>query len=173
MSTAPTRTLIIGAGAREHALAWKLAGEPGMNEAVVAPGSAAIGAEPGVRCVPLDPLDGEAVVAAARAAAAELVVIGPEAPLSAGVSDALREAGVRVFGPSRAAADAGSSTCLMFRSCDAGTPPRTTAPAQTRQRLRTCGASGAGCHARGRATPIASCGRATARSVASGWCAGE
>jgi phosphoribosylamine---glycine ligase len=104
VSTAPTRTLIVGSGAREHALAWKLAGEPGMNEVVVAPGSAAIGAEPLVRCVPVDPLDGAEVVAAARAASAELVVIGPEAPLAAGVSDALRDAGVRVLGPSRAAA---------------------------------------------------------------------
>ena len=109
MSTAPTRTLIVGSGAREHALAWKLAGEPGMNEVVVAPGSAAIGAEPRVRCVPVDPLDGAAVVAAARAAAAELVVIGPEAPLAAGVSDALREAGIRVFAPSRAAAEVETS----------------------------------------------------------------
>jgi phosphoribosylamine--glycine ligase len=99
VSTAPTRTLVVGSGAREHALAWKLAGEPGMNEVIVAPGSAAIGAEPGVRCVPLDPLDGAAVVAAARSASAELVVIGPEAPLAAGVSDALRDAGIRVFGP--------------------------------------------------------------------------
>ncbi|HXG25513.1 MAG TPA: phosphoribosylamine--glycine ligase, partial [Candidatus Binatia bacterium] len=49
MSTAPTRTLVVGSGGREHALAWKLAGEPGMNEVVVAPGSAAIGAEPRVR----------------------------------------------------------------------------------------------------------------------------
>jgi phosphoribosylamine---glycine ligase len=104
VSTAPTRTLIVGAGAREHALAWKLAGEPGMNEVVVAPGSAAIGAEPLVRCVPDDPVDAAAVVAAARAAAAELVVIGPEAPLATGVADALRDAGVRVFGPSMAAA---------------------------------------------------------------------
>jgi phosphoribosylamine--glycine ligase len=105
MSTAPTRTLIVGSGAREHALAWKLAGEPGMNEVVVAPGSAAIGAEPRVRCVPVDPLDGAAVVAAARGASAELVVIGPEAPLAAGLSDALQDAGMRVFGPSRAAAE--------------------------------------------------------------------
>jgi phosphoribosylamine---glycine ligase len=104
MSTAPTRTLIIGSGAREHALAWKLAGEPGMNEVIVAPGSAAIGAEPMVQCVPDDPLDGAAMVAAARRAAAELVVVGPEAPLAVGVVDALREAGVAVFGPTQAAA---------------------------------------------------------------------
>ena len=110
MSTAPTRTLIVGSGAREHALAWKLAGEPGMNEVVVAPGSAAIGAESRVRCLPeVDALEPAAVVAAARAMAAELVVVGPEAPLATGVVDALREAGIRTFGPTRAAARIESS----------------------------------------------------------------
>jgi phosphoribosylamine--glycine ligase len=105
VSTAPTRTLIVGSGAREHALAWKLAGEPGMNEVVVAPGAAAIGAESRVRCLPeVDALEPAAVVAAARAMAAELVVVGPEAPLAAGVVDALREARIRTFGPTRAAA---------------------------------------------------------------------
>jgi phosphoribosylamine--glycine ligase len=123
VSTAPTRTLVVGSGAREHALAWKLAGEPGMNEVIVAPGSAAIGAEPGVRCVPLDPLDGAAVVAAARSASAELVVIGPEAPLAAGVSDALRDAGIRVFGPSRAAADIEISKWFCHDVADAAGVP--------------------------------------------------
>ena len=119
MSTAPTRTLIVGSGAREHALAWKLAGEPGMNEVVVAPGSAAIGAEPLVRCVPEDPLDGPAVVAAARAASAELVVIGPEAPLAAGVADALRDAGIRVFAPSMAAARIETSKAFCHEVAEA------------------------------------------------------
>jgi phosphoribosylamine--glycine ligase len=105
VTTAPTRTLVLGSGAREHALAWKLAGEPGMNEVVVAPGSAAIAAEYRVRCLrDVDPLDSAAVVAAARGMSAELVVVGPEAPLAAGVADALAEAGIRVFGPSREAA---------------------------------------------------------------------
>ena len=106
----PTRILVIGGGGREHALAWKLAAEPGVNEVVVAPGSAAIAAEPRVRCVAgVDSLDAEAVVAVARSEAAELVVIGPEAPLAAGIADALREAGFAVFGPSRAAARIESS----------------------------------------------------------------
>ncbi|HYK96628.1 MAG TPA: phosphoribosylamine--glycine ligase [Candidatus Dormibacteraeota bacterium] len=103
--TSPSRVLIVGSGAREHALAWKLAHEPGMGDVVVAPGSAAIGAEPGVGCLPaVDPLDAAAIVAAARSVAAELVVIGPEAPLGAGVVDALLSAGIRVFGPTRVAA---------------------------------------------------------------------
>jgi phosphoribosylamine--glycine ligase len=107
---APTRILIVGSGAREHALAWKLAGEPGTDEVVVAPGSAAIAAESGVRCLPdIDPLDAAAVVGAARATSADLVVIGPEAPLATGVVDALRAAGIRAFGPTQAAARIESS----------------------------------------------------------------
>jgi phosphoribosylamine--glycine ligase len=102
---APTRTLLLGRGGREHALAWKLAAEPGGNEVVVAPGRDAMAEEPRVRCLPeVDPLDPTAVVATARAVQAELVVVGPEAPLAAGVADALIEAGIPVFGPTRAAA---------------------------------------------------------------------
>jgi phosphoribosylamine--glycine ligase len=102
---APTRVLVIGNGGREHALAWKLAGEPGLNEVRVAPGSAAMASEPRVRLSSgVDPLDPAAVVSAARAVAAELVVIGPEGPLAAGLADALAEARIPVFGPSRAAA---------------------------------------------------------------------
>ncbi|MEW5992689.1 MAG: phosphoribosylamine--glycine ligase [Chloroflexota bacterium] len=101
----PTRILVVGSGGREHALAWKLAGEPGVNEVAVAPGSAAMAAEARVRVIPgVDLLTPAEVVAAARAMAAELVVVGPEAPLAAGVADALVEAGIAVFGPSRAAA---------------------------------------------------------------------
>ena len=120
MTTAPTRTLIVGSGAREHALAWKLAGEPGMNEVAVAPGSAAIGAESRVRCLPgVDPLDPAAVVAAARGMASELVVIGPEAPLAAGVVDALRDAGIRAFGPTQAAARIESSKAFCHDVAEA------------------------------------------------------
>ncbi len=101
----PTRILLVGSGGREHALAWRLADEPGVNAIVVAPGSDAIADEPRVRRVGgIDPLDGDALVALAREEAAELAVIGPEAPLAAGVADAFRGAGVPTFGPSRAAA---------------------------------------------------------------------
>jgi phosphoribosylamine--glycine ligase len=121
---APTRTLIVGSGGREHALAWKLASEPGGNEIIVTPGSDAIAREPRVRRVPgIDPLDPAAVVAVARREAVELVVIGPEAPLAAGVSDALRAAGVAVFGPSRAAARIESSKAFCHEiSSAAGVP---------------------------------------------------
>jgi phosphoribosylamine--glycine ligase len=118
--TQPTRILVLGAGAREHALAWKLSSEPGVNEVVVAPGGAAIGAEHRVRWLPeLDPLDGAAVVRGARAIAAELVVVGPEAPLAAGVVDALNEAGIRVFGPAREAARIESSKAFCHDIAEA------------------------------------------------------
>ncbi len=101
----PTRILVIGSGGREHALTWKLAGEPGVNEVAVAPGSDAIALLPRVRrLADVDPLDPASVVAAGRATAAELVVVGPEAPLAAGIADALGDAGFAVFGPTATAA---------------------------------------------------------------------
>jgi len=101
----PTRILLVGGGGREHALAWKLAAEPGVNEVIVAPGSDAIAREPRVRRVAgIDPLDPAAIVDLARERAVELAVIGPEAPLAVGVADALVAAGVATFGPSAAAA---------------------------------------------------------------------
>ena len=116
----PTRILIVGRGAREHALVWKLAAEPGVNEVIVAPGSDAIAREPRVRVAPgVDPLDPTAVVGAARRFAAELVVVGPEAPLAAGVADALTQAGVPVFGPSAAAARIESSKAFCREIADA------------------------------------------------------
>ena len=106
----PTRILVVGGGGREHALAWKLAAEPGVNEVVVVPGSDGIAREPKVRRVAaVDPLDGAAIVAVARSVAAELVVVGPEAPLAAGVVDALEAAGFAVFGPRSVAAEIESS----------------------------------------------------------------
>src|SRR5690348_14212507 len=105
----PTRILIVGGGGREHALSWKLAAEPGVNEVLVVPGSDGIAREPRVRCERVDPLDPAAVVAAARRFAAELAVIGPEAPLAAGVADALGAAGIPAFGPTSAAARIESS----------------------------------------------------------------
>jgi phosphoribosylamine--glycine ligase len=105
----PTRILLIGGGGREHALAWKLASEPGVNEVLVMPGSDGIAEEPRVRIIGGDPLNPRDVVATARSFAAELVVVGPEAPLAAGVADALIDAGIAVFGPTAAAARIESS----------------------------------------------------------------
>jgi phosphoribosylamine---glycine ligase len=116
----PTRILIVGGGGREHALAWKLGTEPGVNEIVVAPGSDAIAAEPRVRRVTgVDQLDPAAIVAVARERAVELVVIGPEAPLAAGVADAVVAAGIPVFGPTAAAARIESSKAFCHEIAEA------------------------------------------------------
>jgi phosphoribosylamine---glycine ligase len=100
----PTRIVVVGGGGREHALAWKLGAEPGVNEVIVAPGSAAIASEPRVRIANVAADDAAGLTNLARARSAELVVIGPEAPLAAGLADALTAAGIAVFGPTRAAA---------------------------------------------------------------------
>jgi phosphoribosylamine--glycine ligase len=101
----PARVLVLGGGGREHALVWSLAREAGVAAVIVATGSDAIAAEHKVRCVPgVSPLDPAAVVDLATVEAVDLVVVGPEAPLAAGVADALVDAGVPVFGPTRAAA---------------------------------------------------------------------
>jgi phosphoribosylamine---glycine ligase len=97
-----TRVLVLGGGAREHAIVQALGRSPRSPEVVCAPGNVGIAAEAGVR--PLDPTDPGEVVGAARQMQADLVVVGPEAPLVAGITDALAEAGIRCFGPSAAAA---------------------------------------------------------------------
>jgi len=102
------QVLVLGSGAREHALAWRLARDEGVERLRIAPGN---GGTPAVAdTVPdLDILDPAAVARHAARERYDLVVIGPEAPLAAGVADALRQASVPVFGPSRAAARLESS----------------------------------------------------------------
>ena len=96
------KVLIVGSGGREHALAWSVAQSPVLSELHAAPGN------PGIarlgNCHPISATDPGAMTALARDLSVDLVVIGPEAPLVAGVGDALRAAGVAVFGPSAAAA---------------------------------------------------------------------
>ncbi|MFN3262740.1 MAG: phosphoribosylamine--glycine ligase [Pikeienuella sp.] len=94
--------LILGGGGREHALARAIRLHPECGRLVVAPGNAGIAAI--AECAPLPIEDGAAVAAFAKAEGIGLVVVGPEAPLAAGAADALMEAGIPVFGPSRAAA---------------------------------------------------------------------
>jgi phosphoribosylamine---glycine ligase len=96
------RVLLIGSGGREHALAWKLSQSPRLTELHAAPGN------PGIarlgECHPLRAEDAEGLLDLAHGLRADLVVVGPEAPLVAGVADELRHAGSAVFGPSREAA---------------------------------------------------------------------
>jgi phosphoribosylamine---glycine ligase len=96
------RVLLIGSGGREHALAWKLRQSSRLDELHAAPGN------PGIarlgECHPVRAEDGEGLLDLARSLEADLVVVGPEAPLVSGVADELRHAGVAVFGPSREAA---------------------------------------------------------------------
>jgi len=115
----PARILVLGGGGREHALVWTLSREAGVAEVVAAPGSAGIARQPGVRCVPVELLDPAAVVALARAEVVDLVVVGPEAPLGAGVADALESAGLAVFGPVRAAARMETSKAFCHEVADA------------------------------------------------------
>ncbi len=96
------RVLVIGAGAREHALVLGLVADPGVTAVYAAPGNPGIAASAELR--PVNPLDPAAVAALAVELAVDLVVVGPEAPLVAGVADAVRAAGMVCFGPSGAAA---------------------------------------------------------------------
>ncbi|MCZ7589232.1 MAG: phosphoribosylamine--glycine ligase [Gaiella sp.] len=94
--------LLVGSGGREHALAWRLAASPLLTELHAAPGNPGIATL--ATCHPVAADDGDGLLGLARFLAVDLVVVGPEAPLVAGVADVLRHAGVPVFGPSAAAA---------------------------------------------------------------------
>ena len=101
------KVLVIGSGGREHALAWKLARSPRVRTVFVAPGNGGTATEPGVCNVPLTDLD--ALADFAEAEEVGLTVVGPEAPLAAGIVDLFRARGLRIFGPTRAAAQLESS----------------------------------------------------------------
>jgi phosphoribosylamine---glycine ligase len=101
------RVLVLGSGGREHALAWGLARSPGVEEVICAPGNDGIAAD--VRTAALDLANGTAAVALAREERCDLVVVGPEGPLAAGLADRFTEAGIPVFGPSGLAARLESS----------------------------------------------------------------
>lgn len=91
------RILLVGGGGREHALAWKMVQSPMCDRLYAAPGNPGIAQH--AECVKVDPADQGAVIAFAREAGVELVVIGPEDPLAAGLGDAVRAAGMLCFGP--------------------------------------------------------------------------
>jgi len=124
------KILVLGSGAREHAIILALRAEQTEHEIFVAPGNAGIAQD--ATPVSLDPLDGGAVTDFANEHAIDLVVIGPEAPLVAGVADALRARGIPVFGPGRAAAQLEGSKSFAKRIMDeAGVPTGRAARATT------------------------------------------
>ena len=98
------KVLIVGGGGREHALAWKGAAAARVSEVLVAPGNAGTAREPKVRNVEVATEDLPALVQLARSERIDLTIVGPEAPLVAGLVDRLEAAGIAAFGPSAAAA---------------------------------------------------------------------
>jgi phosphoribosylamine--glycine ligase len=137
------RVLVVGGGGREHALCWALAASPLLTKLWCAPGN------PGIadvaECVPVGATDIAALVAFARANAVDLVVAGPEAPLTLGLADACAAAGLRCFGPSAAAARLEGSKAFCKEVADAAGVPtaawaRFEDPAAARDHIRRHGA---------------------------------
>ena len=96
------KVLVVGSGGREHALAWKITQSPRIQKVYVAPGNGGTALEPGVENAPLTGIPD--LIAFAKRNAVQLTVVGPEAPLADGIVDAFRDAGLAIFGPTRAAA---------------------------------------------------------------------
>jgi len=135
--------LLLGSGGREHALAWKIADSALTDKLWCAPGNAGIARE--AECVALDIADHEAVIGFCKANAVDFVVVGPEAPLCAGIVDDLEAAGVRAFGPNKAAARLEGSKGFTKDLCRANNIPtaayeRFTAAGAAKHYVRTCGA---------------------------------
>jgi phosphoribosylamine--glycine ligase len=115
------KILLLGSGGREHALAWKIAGSPLVDKLYCAPGNAGIAQE--AECVALDPGDHAAVIAFCKEKQIQLVVVGPEAPLCAGIVDDLQAAGIKAFGPTKAAAHLEGSKGFTKDLCRANDIP--------------------------------------------------
>src|SRR5687768_8974848 len=102
ITSTPMTVLVLGSGGREHAIVWKLAQSASVHRIVAAPGNPGIAAHAEIADAVID--DPVSVVRLAQSIDATLVVVGPEAPLAAGIADALLHAGIAVFGPTKAAA---------------------------------------------------------------------
>ncbi len=113
--------LILGSGGREHALAWAVMQNPKCDKLIVAPGNAGIAQI--AECADLDILNGASVVNFCDENAIDFIIVGPEAPLAAGISDRLRDGGLMVFGPSQAAAQLEASKAFTKEICDAAGAP--------------------------------------------------
>ncbi|WRH61911.1 MAG: phosphoribosylamine--glycine ligase [Fuscovulum sp.] len=113
--------LILGSGGREHALAWAVKQNPKTDRLIVAPGNAGIAQL--AECADIDILSGQTVVTFCEENAIDFVIVGPEAPLAAGVADATRAAGLLTFGPSAEAAKLEASKSFTKEICDACAAP--------------------------------------------------
>src|ERR1044072_7369853 len=113
--------LLLGSGGREHALAWKMAASPLLTKLWCAPGNAGIAQE--AECVALDITNHSAVIEFCNANSIDLVGVGPEAPLAAGIVDDLAAAGIKAFGPSKAASQLESSKGFTKDLCKANEIP--------------------------------------------------
>src|ERR1700710_1078961 len=115
------RVLVVGSGGREHALCWKIAASPLLKKLWCAPGNPGISAV--AECVDIGVMEVSELVAFAKANQVGLVFPGPEAPLVAGITDAMAEAGIACCGPSKAAAQLEGSKTFTKELCDAAGLP--------------------------------------------------
>ncbi len=152
------RVLVVGSGGREHALAWAIAGSPLVDQVYCAPGNAGI-AEDG-ECVPIAANDTAGLIAFCRKATIDFVVVGPEAPLVAGLVDALEGAGIAAFGPSKAAAALEGSKGFMKDLCE-----REAIPTAAYRRFRDAAAAKAYIAERGAPIVIKADGLAAGKGV--------
>ena len=113
--------LLLGSGGREHALAWKIAASPLVTKLWCAPGNAGIARD--AECVALDIADHAAVIGFCRANKVDFVVVGPDAPIAAGIVDDLNAAGFKAFGPTKAAGQLESSKSFTKALCRANNIP--------------------------------------------------
>ncbi len=150
--------LILGSGGREHALAWKMAASPLADKLYCAPGNAGIARD--AECVALDLADHAAVIGFCRGAGLEFVVVGPEAPLCAGIVDDLEAAGIKAFGPSKAAARLEGSKGFTKDLCRANG-----IPTAAYERFRAPAAAKAYIHARGAPIVVKADGLAAGKGV--------
>ncbi len=150
--------LLLGGGGREHALAWKMAASPLANWLFCAPGNAGIARE--AQCVDLDIADHGAVIEFCRDQQVDFVVVGPEGPLCAGIVDDLESAGIKAFGPSRAAARLEGSKGFTKDLCRANG-----IPTAAYERFRTADQAKAYVRARGAPIVIKADGLAAGKGV--------
>jgi phosphoribosylamine---glycine ligase len=150
--------LLLGSGGREHALAWKMAASPLADRLICAPGNAGIARE--AECVALDIADHAAVIAFCRTNRVDLVVVGPEAPLCAGIVDDLESAGIKAFGPTRAAAQLEGSKGFTKDLCRAND-----IPTAAYERFRAAGPAKAYVRARGAPIVVKADGLAAGKGV--------